>query len=125
MSTSEPQGTREQVEELISTILQLGKGLPDSIPEGKKSDQLHRVMTTVSGDSHWGTFNRRFDILFGEDCRDANGRLHHIRRGRYGFAMVMAYLQRTVDENLGSMRDFYIPMVLKLDRLKCELEVLW
>ena len=30
---------------------------------------------------HWETFNRRFDTLCAEHCRDADGRLIHIRRG--------------------------------------------
>jgi hypothetical protein len=41
------------------------------------------------------TFNRRLDCLFKEDvkCRDANGRLHLIRRGELGMLMVVRYLR--------------------------------
>ncbi|KAK6997236.1 hypothetical protein R3P38DRAFT_2382584, partial [Favolaschia claudopus] len=73
--------------DLIKQMRRLAGLLPDSVPEGsleteddKKifhvTSQVHGIDDTVSG-----TFNRRFDILFGEDTRDNNGRLKYMRRG--------------------------------------------
>ena len=66
------------LELLVDKIIALTKILPKSVPEATCKDHIYEVMTTVTGDSLWETFNRRFDILFGEDCRDQEGRLHLI-----------------------------------------------
>ena len=76
-------------------------------------------MTSDEGEDTWQTFNKRFDALFAEDCRDGQGRLHHIRRGEFGMDKVVQYLS-TLDINL-------LPLDLvakKLDRLEAELEIL-
>jgi hypothetical protein len=76
-------------------------------------------MTSDEGEDTWQTFNKRFDALFAEDCRDGQGRLHHIRCGEFGMDKVVQYLS-TLDINL-------LPFDLvakKLDRLEAELEIL-
>ncbi|KZT64308.1 hypothetical protein DAEQUDRAFT_741379 [Daedalea quercina L-15889] len=114
---------QDHLEQLVQDITELSKKLPGSVPEATKDDKIYTVMTSVTGNSHWGTFNRRFDILFGEDCRNEEGRLHYIRRGRHGMAKVTSYLNRViVDEN--TLKGFYTPATVKLERLKAELEVL-
>lgn len=40
------------------------------------------------------TFICRFDAMLGEDCRDSNGRLLHIRRGKLGMGLITAYLPK-------------------------------
>jgi hypothetical protein len=52
------------------------------------------VIKNVNEDDPWQSFNRNFDLLFGEDCRDEKGSLQNIRRGRYGMGAVCAYLKR-------------------------------
>ncbi|KAF7341071.1 hypothetical protein MSAN_02093200 [Mycena sanguinolenta] len=81
------------IAKLIQNIEDLDALLPTTIAEGTEDDEIHRVLTTIQGldpDSPSSTFTRRFDILFKEDaqCRDADGRLHLIRRGELGMLMV-------------------------------------
>ena len=96
------------LELLVDKIIALTKILPKSVPEATRKDHIYEVMTTVTGDSLWETFNRRFDILFGEDCRDQEGQLHLIRRGKSGMHAVGNYLRTVVNDN--QMKPFYAPM---------------
>jgi len=61
---------------------------------GHKEDKIYTVMSSPEGKDGWQTFNKRFDAMFGEDCRDDNGRLHFVHRGLYGMDMVTAYLKK-------------------------------
>ena len=63
------------------------------------------------------TFNKRFDALFAEDCRDAEGHLPHIRQGKSGMGLVGAYLKK-VDWSQGFPLDL---VAIKLRRLVAEL----
>ncbi|KAF7372567.1 hypothetical protein MVEN_00119300 [Mycena venus] len=120
-------GTIAAITGLIKNIENLDAVLPSSVAEGTDNDEIYRVLTTVHGmdeGSADSTFNRRFDILFREDtqCRDANGRLHLIRRGEFGMSMVVQYLRdikwNAPDMNLeGAMN--------KLERVVKEMEILW
>lgn len=51
-------------------------------------------MSSPEGKDEWQTFNRRFDTMFGEDCCDKEGRLHHIHRGPHGMAKISGYLEK-------------------------------
>lgn len=115
--------TIEQIESVVGQIEKLGKSLPASIPEGNKNDKIYNIMSTANGSTLWETFNRRFDVLFGEDCRGPDGRLLHVRRGRLGIQKVSAYLSRVGHED--AMKPFYDIMMIKLERLQQELDVLW
>ncbi|KAJ7859523.1 NADH:flavin oxidoreductase/NADH oxidase [Mycena olivaceomarginata] len=79
----------------LKKMKKLAAQLPETIPLASDADDIVRVITTVQGidDSVCGTFNRRFDILFGEDCRDADGRLKNVRRGDAGMPCVIDYLE--------------------------------
>src|SRR5260221_1033134 len=77
---------------LVKEINTLSNTLADSVPKGSKDDKIWTVMNTEERDSPHETFNRRFDVLFGEDCRDEDGRLHHIRQGKLGMGFVVMYL---------------------------------
>ncbi|KAG1846529.1 hypothetical protein F4604DRAFT_1936352 [Suillus subluteus] len=61
---------------LIENLPMLCNSLPSSVPEANP----------------WHTFNCPFDILFGEDCWDDKGRLHHLRQGPLGMGAVCTYL---------------------------------
>lgn len=111
------------LEQLVQDITELNKKLPPTIREGSKQDKLYEVMTKIDSETAWATFNRRFDILFAEDCRDENGRLHHIRRGRFGMNTVINYLNRII-VNEDQLKGFYAPAAIKLERVKTELEYL-
>ncbi|KAJ7909792.1 hypothetical protein B0H13DRAFT_2330047 [Mycena leptocephala] len=113
------------IAKLIQSIEDLAAVLPTSIAEGTETDKIYHVITNIQGPDGdaWSTFNRRFDILFKEDaqCRDADGRLHLIRRGELGMTMVARYLRdikwNAVEMNLDGA-------VGKLERLVKEMEYL-
>ena|ERR1700691_2239636 len=115
MSTTQP---AERVKSLIANLLTLCDGLPSSIPLASKDDQIYHVMKNVTGDDEWQTFNHRFDLLFGEDLRDAEGCLLHIRRGKYGMDAVCTYLKGIDLDTPGLFHDL---MAIKLIRVVEEL----
>ncbi|KAK7047043.1 hypothetical protein R3P38DRAFT_3423826 [Favolaschia claudopus] len=113
--------------DLIKQMRRLAGLLPDSVPEGsleteddKKifhvTSQVHGIDNTVSG-----TFNRRFDILFGEDTRDNNGRLRYMRRGPMGMDLVVKYLEGIHWQTAAIPLDL---AKLKLERVVAELTYL-
>ncbi|KAF8181016.1 hypothetical protein K438DRAFT_1768188 [Mycena galopus ATCC 62051] len=58
--------------------------------------QPHRIITSLAGldeDIVAAAFTRRFDVLFGNDCRGADGLFTNIRRGDRGMTAVVVYLQ--------------------------------
>ncbi|KAH9071527.1 hypothetical protein EDB83DRAFT_2220841 [Lactarius deliciosus] len=109
---------------IVEAITLLTKNLPSSVPEGKRDGKLHQVMTNNSyrGETPWETFNKRMDATFGEDCRDAEGRLENVSRGRFGLDIVTKYLLIAIDQPGAKM--FHAPMMLKLERLRDELEII-
>ncbi|KAF7293396.1 hypothetical protein MIND_01116600 [Mycena indigotica] len=62
------------IQDLIKKIGLLTAKLPSSIPLATESDEIYRVIKKVKAldDKVAAHFNRRFDILYGEDCRDEN-----------------------------------------------------
>ncbi|KAH9025004.1 hypothetical protein EDB83DRAFT_2230789, partial [Lactarius deliciosus] len=109
---------------IVEAITLLTKNLPSSVPEGKRDGKLHRVMTNNSyrGETPWETFNKHMDATFGEDCRDAEGCLENVSRGRFGLDIVTKYLLIAIDQPRAKM--FHTPMMLKLERLRDELEII-
>ena len=109
---------------IVDTITKLTKKLPSSIPEGKRDGKLYWVMTNdnYQGETPWETFNKCLDATFGEDCRNAEGRLENVCRGRFGMDIVTKYLLITID--LPGAQAFHAPMMLKLERMKVKLEIL-
>lgn len=74
-------------------------------------------MKAAERDTPHETFNRRFDALFAEDCRDSDGRLHHVRQGKLGMGLVVQYLSKI------DWTSFPLDLVeLKLQRLIIELK---
>jgi hypothetical protein len=39
------------------------------------------------------TFNRRFDVVFGNDCKDTAGKLKYLEHGSHGIDLVCTYLE--------------------------------
>lgn len=101
---------------LIVDLVSLCQKLPSSVPTASKDDQIYRIISEVQGDDPWQSFNRKFDLLFGEDCRDEGGRLLNIRRGKYGMGAVCAYLMTINTEEPWFLADL---AVIKLNRI-CE-----
>lgn len=111
--------TVESLKSCISEIVALSKELPLTISHGSKRCKIYEVLEMPAHNDEWMTFNKRFDALFGEDCRDGEGRLTHIRRGEYGMDKVNKYLASV---NLSSVPPDLA--AIKLDRLKAELQLL-
>jgi hypothetical protein len=110
--------TLETIKLLVKEITSLVNSLSDAVPKGTKDDKIWSVMNTAEGDSPYETFNRRFDVLFGEDCRDSSGRLQHVRQGKLGLGIVVSYLLK-----IDWTQDFPLDLVeLKLQRLVTELK---
>jgi hypothetical protein len=102
---------------LVKEIGSLSHSLSDSVPKGSKDDKIWSVMNTEERDTPHETFNRRFDALFAEDCRDSDGHLHHVRQGKLGMGLVNSYLSRI------NWTGFPLDLVeLKLQRLATELK---
>ena len=77
------------------------------------------LMKTEELDTPHETFNRRFDAMFAEDCRDSDGRLHYVRQGKMGMGLVVSYLAKI------NWAGFPLDLVeLKLQRLVTELKIL-
>ena len=90
----------ENTRALINNIVSLTKSLPTSVPLATDEDRIFAVMNSPEGESTWHTINKCFDVLFGEDCCDSTGQLHHIRHGHLSVDMVCNYLSTL---NVGSV----------------------
>ena len=120
---SSPIITKSDLTRLVGEITMLSARLPKTVLKAKKSDRIYEVIANVTGEGAWQTFNRRFDILFGEDCRDSSGRLVHMRRGTLGMDMVCKYLSEfTALSDDGALP--YDLVKVKLDRVLRELQEL-
>jgi hypothetical protein len=106
---------------LIVKLISLCQGLPKTVPIAEKDDKIYHVITNVNEDDPWQSFNRKFDLLFGEDCRDGKGHFQNIRRGRYGMGAVCMYLKGVNTEEPWFLADLAI---IKLERICKELEVI-
>lgn len=84
--------TVAEINSLVADICTRANGLPSSVPLGSTEDKIWAVMNSDDGETPHETFNKRFDAMFGEDCRDLHGRLHHVRRGKLGMGLVCSYL---------------------------------
>ncbi|KAJ6522529.1 hypothetical protein DFH09DRAFT_1097114 [Mycena vulgaris] len=109
--------------DLIKKMKKPTAQFPEAIPLASDADDIVRVITTIHGidNSVRGTFNRRFDILFGEDCRDDDGRLKNIRRGDVEMPCVLNYLESIHWESAEIPLDL---AGIKLKRIVDELELL-
>lgn len=86
--------TISEIQLLVKNVAALSNSLPRSVPNGTTKDKIWAVMHTQDGETMFETFNKRLDALFGEDCRDSNGRLYHIRQGKNGMGLICAYLNQ-------------------------------
>ena len=75
-------------------------------------------MNTEECETPHETFNRHFDALFGEDCRDDGGRLQYVRKGKLGLGCICSYLSK-----IDWTDNFPLDIVeIKLQRLISELK---
>ena len=109
--------TLEEFVQLVKRVSTLSNSLLPSIPKGTLKDKIWIVWQTQEGNMPFEIFNKRFDALFSEDCRDAEGCLPHIRQEKSGMGLVSTYLKK-VDWS----QDFLLDLVaVKLRQLVAEL----
>lgn len=106
------------IKTLVKDITTLSGSLPSLVPLATKNDKIWSVLNSEPRDTAHETFNRRFDALFGEDCRDSAGRLQYIRNGKLGMGLVCAYLSKC-DWSDGFPLDL---VEIKLQRVLSELK---
>ncbi len=107
--------------EKLKILKQLTKALPTTVFLANPSDRIPEVFKSIPEENdvstHWETFNRRMDALFGHELRDPeSGRLIHVRRGALGVDAVLGYLQRVTDA--GNLN--WDLAAIKVDRLIVE-----
>ncbi len=105
---------------LVKTLTALTASLPTAVQIATKEDRIYSTLLRVNEGDTFQTFNRIFDILFKEDndCRDEQGRLRYVLRGKYGMDKICAYLNNVK----WSEPDIPLDLVkIKLDRLAEEL----
>jgi hypothetical protein len=90
----------ENTRALINNFVSLMRSLPTSIPLATDEDRIFAVMNSPKGEYTWHTINKCFDVLFGEDCCDSTGQLHHIHHGHLSMDKVCDYLSTL---NVGSV----------------------
>lgn len=111
--------TIADISSLVTEICALANGLSSSVPNGSKDDKIWAVINLDDGKTPHETFNKRFDAMFGEDCCDLHGRLHHVHCGRLGIGLVCSYLTKI------DWADFPLDLAeIKLQRLLVELKQL-
>lgn len=83
------------MERLVARIDTLTRALPDTIATttDKRSRIAHVLKLSGEDNDVPSTFNCHMDLLFGENLRDANGRLPNILRGTTGLPLVVKYLR--------------------------------
>jgi hypothetical protein len=109
------------IQSLIHDITTFSNVLPSSIQQATKHDKIWSVMNTDQCDTAHETFNRRFNAMFGEDCRDSAGHLQHIHKGKFGMGLICSYLSKC-DWADGFPLDI---VEIKLQQLCAELKYLW
>jgi hypothetical protein len=110
--------TIADIKTLIKSITTFSNSLPPFVQQGTKEDKIWTVMNTEERETAHETFNRRFDAMFGEDCRDDTGRLQYVRKGKFGLGHVCSYLSK-----IDWADNFPLDIVeIKLQRLITELK---
>lgn len=109
------------MEAFVEQIDTLTRKLPSSIPIAAREGHISRSLTLPGQDGDAAsTFNRRMDIIFGEDLRDAAGRLKYVATGKHRMGAVVKYLKTVPWAELQC--SIVRP---KLERIIRELEFLW
>jgi hypothetical protein len=66
------------IKQLVKEISALSNSLLDAVLKASKDDKIWSILNIKEGDTLHETFNCRFNTLFGEDCHDPCGHLHHV-----------------------------------------------
>jgi hypothetical protein len=112
--------------ERLNVLDTLAKSLPESVPLAKKSDAIYKLFEKIpvpkDPASHFEVFNRRMDILFGNDVRHKKtGRLINMKRGAFGIDLVLTYIKEATEAGFL----IWDVAVIKINRLIEEIEIIW
>jgi hypothetical protein len=103
---------------LVREIGTLSCSLSDSVLKGSKDNKIYSVMNSGECNTPHETFNQCFDTLFAKDCRDSEGHLLHVCKGKLGMGLVVLYISK-----INWALDFPLDLVeLKLQHLIAELK---
>lgn len=118
--------TLPEIATLVSRLVNLSRSLPNSVQLATQQSKIYRLVTSVNEGDVYETFNRIFDLLFKEDkeCRNEEGRLVNICRGKYGMDKLCAYLQG-IHWADASMAKSYDLVKIRLLRVINELVEIW
>jgi hypothetical protein len=114
-------------EEQISAVQALIKKISSSktalLETASKDDLVYttHTQTDVPRPELPEAWNRHLDRVLGEDTRNAEGRLPHVRGGRYGIGQFIAALARVVGDNEAIFMKWLDAFGIRLERLKAEL----
>jgi hypothetical protein len=112
--------TVSTIKSLVKEIGVLSNTLSDSMLKASKAGKIWLVMNSEECEIPHETFNRQFDALFGENCRDSNSRLHYVQQGKFGMGVIVSYLLK-----VNWAVDFPLDLVkIKLQRLIMEIKLL-
>jgi hypothetical protein len=121
---STPDSAHAVVRHQLNHLKSLVDILPSSIALATHNDRISTVFTNIpvpkETDDHWMVFNRRLDALFGEDLRNADGRLPNVLRGPFGMDMVVQYIEDVV----AAGHLLWEPTKPKLERLISEMQAI-
>jgi hypothetical protein len=110
----------------INNITILAKELPKSVADASKTDRIYTALKDGKPSDSWETWNRRFDLVFGEHLRNkSTGRLHEVRRGRFGMSAFFAALRVALVGHESAFKDSWDILQLRLDRVEREMEEIW
>ena len=82
------------IKTLVKNITALSNSLPQSVQQATKDDKIWSIMNAGQGKTAHETFNRCFDAMFGQECRDSTGCLEHIHKGKLRMGLVCSYLSK-------------------------------
>ncbi|KAA1473689.1 hypothetical protein DENSPDRAFT_851780 [Dentipellis sp. KUC8613] len=86
---------------LVGDLVRQVPRLPARVLRAEKTGDVATVFKNIpvsQEDGTWQAFNRRMDVLYGEDVRDEHGRLKNVQRGEHGMEKVVSYLQTIVSQ---------------------------
>ncbi|EKM53511.1 uncharacterized protein PHACADRAFT_197940 [Phanerochaete carnosa HHB-10118-sp] len=103
--------TLEDIRKLVQELTDLAPALPESVPLAKKTDRISKILASTQGEDEFHTFNRRYNALFGVDCR-IGPRMRYVTRGKYGMLAWCEYI-RSIKLDDPSMQSAVVELRLK------------
>ena len=118
--------TIEIVKQLVKEISTLSISLSNAVLKRSKNDKIWFIMNSGKGDTPHENFNCHFNALFGKDCHDSHGCLHHVCQSKLGMGLMVSYLLKIdwTDFPLDLVELKLQCLVVKLQHLQCILKLI-